>query len=126
MTAKPETKRVYNQGDLASLVAGDRVKLDFKLDFPSADEKELFAYEGVSEGRVKFLTYNDSNGNIERAKIKFDNLSFDGLGNLVVKDLSLEDCDFYSPDHKTFLLDKHLADVEKDLALLQQAGLYRG
>jgi len=115
MTTNPETKRVYNQADLASLVAGDRVILS--LTSEEERRQASYAYGGVSGNDVLFLSYDDSM--LEILKVKQEGLSLDGLGNLVVTELE---------DMELILLVESSYNItglyEKELTLLEKAGLY--
>ncbi|MDP3734200.1 MAG: hypothetical protein Q8R37_03140 [Nanoarchaeota archaeon] len=118
----PATKRVYTYVDLDSLVAGDRVKLDYGSEY--YDGAYLAVYEGrVGERRI-FLSidHDDRMTAIVREVIHNENISFDQTGDLVVDGLDEDEGQGYyeidTPERRECL--------KTELKLLQQAGLYHG
>ncbi len=118
MAATIETKRVYNQSDLASLVVGDRVNIDEHGD--GEYNIGLVVYERLfkKDQKMSFLrvvVVNDYHI-LTRITINQDDISYDGEGRLQAGlSLDEESFEFYSSDKKSY---------RKELALLKQAGLY--
>ena len=122
MTTNPETKRVYNQADLASLVAGDRVKLDY--DSEEHDTSNLAVYMGIKKGRITFLTVSSYEGKplLAKEEVAIEDLSFDEDGTLVADDV--EPINAY--DYEQVTSPQNQRRYAKILNLLRQAGLYHG
>src|SRR3989344_3581501 len=122
MRNKPETKRVYNQADLASLVAGDRVKLDY--DSEEHDTSNLAVYMGIKKGRITFLTVSSYEGKplLAKEEVAIEDLSFDEDGTLVADDV--EPINAY--DYEQVTSPQNQRSYAKILNLLRQAGLYHG
>ena len=123
MANKPETRMIHTEADLASLVAGDRVKLDYDSEGED-DASNLAIYMGTKKGKINFLTVSSYEGKILLAKeeVALEDLSFDEDGTLVADEFEpINSYDYYeitSPPHQK----KYV----KILDLLQKAGLYHG
>ena len=122
MTA-PETKRLYNHSDLTSLVAGDRVKLDYDSD-EEHDTSNLAVYMGIKKGRITFLTISSYEGKplLAKEEVAIEDLSFDEDGTLVADDV--EPINAY--DYEQVTSPQNQRRYAKILNLLRQAGLYHG
>lgn len=117
--AAPETKRLYTQEDLASLVAGDRVKLDTGSE-DREDNSYLAVYEGSKGNKVHFLAPVHYEGRViafERKTIPNENIFFDNHGDLLIVDVEEEKTDYYE-------ISQNRRRHKKELNLLRQARLY--
>ena len=126
MTTKIETRQLYNRADLASLIAGDRVKIEADVGSGFEDESYLAVYEGCKKGKITFLSLQSEGGiTLVRDTVRDQDISFDETGDLIIPGVT-DDGDLVEGEAYEITSPEQERKYAKELQLLRQAGLYRG